>query len=208
KEPPSRKVGLSKVARDHLPGIADRRQAHLGIPLQEQIEVGRGLLQLRRGGLGERTQKAGDSRGIHAAIVNQRSAIKLSLSLRVEHAVAGRSFNNSVAVRFRIGCRTSGAISTSGSRTKRRWCMAGWGMVSPRLSTIALPKRTISMSRVRGPLLALRRRPSSCSMARVRERNCLGINPVSMAATQFRNQGCVRSTSTGSVSYSDDTAVT
>jgi hypothetical protein len=63
---------------------------------------------------------------------------------------SGSRSSNSAMVRPVTGSRSAGAISASGSRTKRRSRNRGWGTCRPGSSTIASPNSTRSRSSVRG----------------------------------------------------------
>src|SRR6266404_2688408 len=103
------------------------------------------------------------------------------------------------------GWRASGAISTSGCRTNRRWCIAGCGIFKPGSSTTRSPNRTRSISILRAPFSRMRRRPIAASTRNASWSSSLGVLSVSIAAMQFKNQGW-SGTSTGWVSYNAETA--
>src|SRR5580658_741599 len=107
--------------------------------------------------------------------------------------------SNSRTVLRVTGSRSSGARSAKGASTKRRARNRGCGISSVGVVITAFPYNRISMSIVRGPLGARRRRPSWASTFIVRCSNCTGNRPVSASATRFKNH-CWPGTSMGSVS--------
>ena len=111
----------------------------------------------------------------------------------------GNASLNSRTLRLRTGCRTSGAISASGSSTKRRSCMAGCGMVKTFGRNHGISKQQNVDVDVARAFLAGAGGPSSCSMASTPSISCRGVFSCPIRCAQFRNHGWAVS-STGSVS--------
>ena len=84
---------------------------------------------------------------------------------------------------------SSGAISASGTMTKARSSMRGWGISSPASLTWLSPCNSTSMSISRGPQRSMRTRLSLRSTSRQSASNSSGASDVATSAVTFRKSG-------------------